>query len=153
MIVLVDTNVLIRTLRPADPSCAAAIGALSSLRNAGHLPAVVPQVLYELWAVATRPEANNGLGFSCAQTERDMDAILAAFELLDDDALTLGIWRHLVTSLEISGKVSHDARLVAAMLVHGVSHLLTLNERDFARFNKIAVLTPESVASLPPAKS
>jgi hypothetical protein len=39
----------------------------------------------------------------------------------------------------------HDARLVAAMHVHGVTHLLTLNVRDFARYPGITVVHPQTL--------
>jgi predicted nucleic acid-binding protein len=36
-------------------------------------------------------------------------------------------------------------RLVAAMHVHGATHLLTLNVRDFARYPDITVVHPQTV--------
>jgi len=35
--------------------------------------------------------------------------------------------------------------LVAAMHVHGVTHLLTLNVRDFARYPGITVVHPQTL--------
>ena len=46
---------------------------------------------------------------------------------------------------------AHDARLVAAMVRHSISHLLTFNEQDFARYNEIAVIVPSAAAAFPPA--
>ena len=40
----------------------------------------------------------------------------------------------------------HDARLVATMLVHGVTDLLTLNDRDFSRYVGIRAVHPRDVA-------
>ena len=40
---------------------------------------------------------------------------------------------------------SQDAHLVAAMHVHGVSHLLTLNDRDFTRYPGITIVHPRSI--------
>jgi len=42
---------------------------------------------------------------------------------------------------------AHDARVVAAMHVHGIGNLLTLNVKDFRRFSGIAILSPEEVLS------
>ena len=39
----------------------------------------------------------------------------------------------------------HDAQLVAAMHIHGVTHLLTLNVRDFARYPGITVVHPQTL--------
>ena len=57
-------------------------------------------------------------------------------------------WRNLVTSHGVSGKKSHDARLVAAMKVHGVSHLLTFNTDDFKRFPGIVTINPSVLEPL-----
>jgi predicted nucleic acid-binding protein len=53
-------------------------------------------------------------------------------------------WRRLVVAHGISGKKTHDARIVAAMLVHGLKHVLTFNVSDFARYPDIVVLDPLS---------
>jgi hypothetical protein len=39
----------------------------------------------------------------------------------------------------------HDARIVAAMNVHGVTHPLTLNGADFRRFRSITVQHPHDI--------
>jgi hypothetical protein len=44
------------------------------------------------------------------------------------------------------GKNAHDARLVAAMRVHGLTHLLTFNAQDFRRYPGINVVTPGDLA-------
>jgi hypothetical protein len=46
---------------------------------------IVPQNIYEYWVVATRPIANNGLGFSAKHTESTVDAFLETFSLLRDE--------------------------------------------------------------------
>ena len=53
---------------------------------------------------------------------------------------------------EVIGKMAHDARLVAAMKRHDITHLLTFNDRDFSRFTDIMVVNPASVTTLAPAK-
>jgi len=45
----------------------------------------------------------------------------------------------------VSGIQAHDARTVAAMRVHGIANLLTLNAKDFRRFSGIIVLAPNDV--------
>jgi hypothetical protein len=39
----------------------------------------------------------------------------------------------------------HDARLVASMRVFGVTHIRTLNDRDFARYPGITAVHPRAV--------
>jgi len=41
-----------------------------------------------------------------------------------------------------------DARLAAAMNVHDVRHILTLNPSDFSRFDGVTVLHPAKLPSL-----
>jgi len=45
-----------------------------------------------------------------------------------------------VVSFGVSGVQVHDARLVAAMTVHGVTHILTLNPTDFARYTTVGIV-------------
>jgi predicted nucleic acid-binding protein len=58
-------------------------------------------------------------------------------------------WRRLVVVHAVVGVKVHDARLVAAMHVHGVSHLLTLDEEDFNRYPGITVVHPRQFAKAP----
>jgi predicted nucleic acid-binding protein len=56
-------------------------------------------------------------------------------------------WRRLVVSFEVSGMQVHDARIVAAMIVHGVTHILTFNTADFVRYSTrgIVAVDPTTV--------
>ncbi len=58
-------------------------------------------------------------------------------------------WRRLVAVHSTSGKASHDARLVAAMNVHGIDHVLTFNTADFKRYPGITVLDLSEVPAKP----
>src|SRR3954471_6267808 len=60
-----------------------------------------------------------------------------------------GVWEQLVTGTPVVGKNGHDARLVAAMTVHGLTHLLTFNAQDFRQFPGITVTTSSPGASWP----
>ena len=110
---------------------------------------IVPQNLYEFWVVATRPTSVNGLGFTAAQADLDLARLTGPFTLLSEIPAIYSEWRQLVTTHNILGKNAHDAHLVAAMLVHGVSNLLTFNDQDFARFTSISVWTPAMILSPP----
>ena len=43
---------------------------------------------------------------------------------------------------EIAGKQVHDANIVATMLVHGITQVLTHNITDFARFSSLITVLP-----------
>ena len=53
--ILLDTNLLTRMTRSHDPQSRAARTAIQTLRRRGERLIVVPQNLYEFWAVATQP--------------------------------------------------------------------------------------------------
>lgn len=54
----------------------------------------------------------------------------------------------MVVEHEISGIQVYDARLVAAMLVHSVKHILTFNDKDFSRYKGIKAAHPREGAAL-----
>jgi predicted nucleic acid-binding protein len=62
--------------------------------------------------------------------------------MLPDDPAVHLVWRRLVVTHAISGVQVHDARIAAAMQVHGVKRILTLNTRDFTRFVDIEAVHP-----------
>jgi predicted nucleic acid-binding protein len=66
--------------------------------------------------------------------------------LLPDSEAIYHEWRRLVVTHSVSGVKVHDARLAAAMKVHGIEHLLTLNPDDFTRYTDITVVHPGTVA-------
>jgi predicted nucleic acid-binding protein len=138
MRILLDTNVLLRTLEPGHAHHQSSVAATDLLRKRGNKLVIVPQVLYESWAVATRPVELNGLGMSPAALRR-------LFRLLRDERAVFDTWEQLVLSLEIKGKQAHDARLAAAMQRHEISHLLTFNAPDFKRYSFIGLLNPDDV--------
>jgi predicted nucleic acid-binding protein len=51
----------------------------------------------------------------------------------------------LVTTYGVVGNRLYDARLVAAMTVHGVGRILTFNHADFSRY-PIEVVDPATVS-------
>ncbi|MBV9123660.1 MAG: type II toxin-antitoxin system VapC family toxin [Planctomycetes bacterium] len=149
MNVLLDTNILSRMAQQGHIQYQTAIDAAAALRLQGDVLCLVPQVLYEFWAVATRPAAVNGLGFPVPVVISEMARLKSIFPLLPDLPSVFSEWERLVTSHQVTGKNSHDARLVAAMGVHGITHLLTFNTQDFARYPGVTTLDPFLVAAPP----
>jgi predicted nucleic acid-binding protein len=145
MDVLVDTNVLLRRAEPGHAQYPIAKSATEALIRSGLRLCVVPQVYYEFWAVYTRPVAANGLGKSPVEAAKELVALKSIFALLPDSGPIFTQWESLVWQYGVQGKNTHDARLVAAMLVHGVAQLLTFNAADFARYGGITVLDPTAI--------
>ena len=151
MNILVDSNILLRLSHPASPQCQLALDSTAKLRSLGDTLCVVPQNLYEFWSAATRPIRVNGLGMSVAQVQQDVANIKNFFCFLDEPTAVFAAWEKLVALHAIVGKNAHDTHLVAAMVVHGITHLLTFNKQDFQRFTNITVLSPADViATAPP---
>ena len=147
MKILIDTNLLTRSLQPTHPHYPAATAAIRELNRRGEQLCIVPQVLYEFWTVSTRPPGENGLGLSVADAQIEQAKVLSLFLFLQDTPAIFPEWQRLIVVHEVKGKNAHDARLVAAMSVHGVGGILTFNTADFTRYPDIVLLSPDS---LPP---
>jgi predicted nucleic acid-binding protein len=142
--ILLDTNVLLRRVQPLHPSHALAVEGVARLLAAGEAVHFTLQNIAEFWNVATRPAEHNGLGFSAAVALAEVDNIEAALELLPTRRRSTPRGEVLVLRHGVIGAKVHDARLVAAMNVHGVRRLLTFNTGDFTRYG-IEVLQPAAV--------
>jgi predicted nucleic acid-binding protein len=144
MSVLVDTNVLLRRTQPNHASHAAAVESVAFLLSNGEPVHFTAQNIAEFWNVITRPLANNGLGFSVSAAAVEVGKIEQVLMLLPDVAAIYGEWKRLVVRHGVLGSKVHDARLVAAMNVHGVRRILTFNVDDFARY-QVEVLYPPAL--------
>jgi predicted nucleic acid-binding protein len=147
MRVLIDTNVLGRLSQPDHPQRLSAQRSVDRLRKDGHELRLVPQVLYEYWVIATRSGGQNGLGFNVVQTNSQLQGFKSIFPPLRDERGILEPWELLVVEHAVHGKNAHDARLVAAMQRHGLTHLLTFNAADFRRYPGIDLLDPQAIAA------
>ena len=151
MSTLVDTSVLTRSAQPGHPMYRPAVDAVDELRRQGDPLYLVPQILYEFWVVATRPTAQNGLGFTPAQAHAELTRLNSFFPIFHETPAILPQWEQLVTQHQVVGKRAHDVHLVAAMMVHGIARILTFNTGDFQRYPGIAALDPQQVLAPPPA--
>lgn len=123
------------------------MAAIQRISRSGAALYYASQNIVELWNVLTRPRQNNGYGLSTAETDREILLLENQFTVLPDNEQIYREWRKLVVAHSVSGRQVHDARLVATMIVHRVTHLLTLNVGDFARYPEITALPPESLVS------
>jgi predicted nucleic acid-binding protein len=142
---LADTNLLLRGAEGGHAMQAPALEALAGLVRSGETVYIAPQNLYEFWVVATRPVERNGLGMTAAEAEAELSRLEAHFPLLNDTPAVYQEWRRLVAAYGVVGVRAHDARLVASMLAHGITHLLTFNVPDFTRYSEITVVHPRDV--------
>jgi predicted nucleic acid-binding protein len=63
---------------------------------------------------------------------------------LADSLATHQEWRRLIVTHSVKGVEVHDARLVAAMNVYGITSLLTFDSKDFKRYPGIVVASPDA---------
>ena len=147
MTVLLDSNILLRLAQATHPMHIPAQRAVTSLQRSGQRLHIVSQNVYEFWVVATRPIAVNGLGLTAAETDAELTRLQSLFPLLPDMAGVLGEWHRLVVTHNVLGKNAHDARLVAAMMAHGITQLLTFNTGHFSRYPGITALDPATVVA------
>ena len=76
------------------------------------------------------------------EAERQISQLLVLFDLVSESEVVFDEWRKQVSLKRVSGRPSHDARIVAFMISNGIENLLTLNPKDFRRFPEIKVVDP-----------
>ena len=148
MAYLLDTNILLRTISPNDPMHIETIAAIDILNASREQVVIAPQNLIELWNVCTRPTEKNGLGFTPERTKAEVDRLKRLFIFIPDTPAIFPEWERLVTTYEVKGTKVHDTRLVAFMLVHRLSQILTFNVKDFRRFSpEITPVSPKEIVN------
>lgn len=143
-----DSNVLLRLLQRNDPHHSTIRQAVRTLLARGDELCCAPQNIVELWNVSTRPAtARGGFGLTTAEIDRRARLIERVFTILKETPAVYPEWRQLVVSHSVMGVQVHDARIVAVMNVHGITHILTLNSADFSRYTGIISVSPEEIVS------
>ena len=142
---LIDTNILLRLSKRDDPRHRVVQAAVDALAEKGSGFGCTPQNVSEFWNVCTRPAHRNGFGLSIDETDRRLQAIERTINVLPDNEHIYPEWRRLVVRHGVRGFQVHDARLAAAMHVHGISHILTMNQPDLVRYTDIKVVLPDGV--------
>lgn len=145
MTYLPDTSVIIRLYDTKNPLSEIVGKCFDNLRKSGKELVIVPQILVEFWVVATRPIDVNGLGMTTGAAEKELENLQDIFTLLPENERIFNEWKTLVSKYKVSGKVAHDARIVAAMSVHKIENILTLNANDFKRFAEITAVEPQEI--------
>ncbi|MBW4630388.1 MAG: PIN domain-containing protein [Iphinoe sp. HA4291-MV1] len=142
---LLDTNILLRMSDGNSPTHLLAGKATAKLLMQGHQVYITSQNIVEFWVVATRPVEVNGLGWSAEQTRTEVEQIVSQFPLLEETPQIFTHWLNYVITNNVMGKRVHDARFIAVMLAHGVTHLLTFNIDDFRNKQEIVIVHPQTV--------
>ncbi len=142
---VLDSNILLRMAQDSHPMHDEATQATTTLIRQGETLHIIPQNLYEFWSVATREINYNGLGLSISDAQNELARLRSLFSYLPDTPAVCSQWERLVVQYAVIGRDSHDTRIVAAMNVRGVTHLLTFNKDDFRRYTNIVAVSPGEV--------
>lgn len=145
-LVLIDSNVLIRWVHPEGVDFRSVIASVRSIEIQQDIPCFTSQNFGEFWNVLTRPENRNGYGLTPEEALVRAEKVESKFRLLSDSPEIYYEWRKILVDYRVSGVQVHDARLVAAMHVHGVKRILTFNTKDFARFDRIEAIHPADLS-------
>jgi len=146
MAYLADTNIITRRIIPKDPLHTIVVNALLTLDRRGEVVYVSSQNLIEFHALATRPKTANGLGLTPALASAEAKRIEAIYPVLPDTPAIYPFWRNLVDTYAVVGRQVYDARLVAVMQAHGITHCLTLDPGGFRRYaGLVTIVDPADV--------
>ena len=103
MTYLPDTNAVLRLVNKKDPLHQIVRQSIKTLERKGEILVVVPQVLVEFWAVATRPANVNGLGMTTDEAESELKNLQKLFKILPENAQIFDEWKMLVAKYKVSG--------------------------------------------------
>lgn len=144
---LLDTNIILRFSNPSDDQHELVTNAVAAILAKGDECYLAPQTLIETWVVATRPTDVNGLGWSTTYTRNVIEQLMQRFPIADEVPQLFATWLDIVSTNKISGKRTHDARIMALMKTSAFDHILTLNPSDFANIPNISVVHPRNIVN------
>ncbi|MDZ4860541.1 MAG: TA system VapC family ribonuclease toxin [Candidatus Hydrogenedentes bacterium] len=138
----VDTNILVYAHREDSPYHDAAFDTVQELAEDGMNWTIPWPCIHEFLAIVTHPQIFSPptpLAGAIEQVEAWMQSpsIVLASE-------TSGYWKHLremVSAGRVQGPRTHDARIAAICLLHGVKEFWSA-DRDFTRFPKLRTRNP-----------
>jgi len=147
---LLDSGILLRLTDQRDAKHDEVQSSVRNLIGRGEDLLITTQNVAEFCSVATRPQVNNGLGLAPNEAlqllQQEIEPICSIIAELDS---TYGELKHLIAKYAVVGKQVHDARLVALMISWQIENILTLNDRDFRRYQPegITIVTPASLVT------
>ena len=150
MAYLLDSGVLLRLIDSKDSEHSLVEDAVDGLILRQDTLLMATQNVAELWNVATRPVANNGLGLPPLEVQSLYEEMIAPVCGVVGESEESHInFLRLLAQYSVVGKQVHDARLVAVMLAWQLENILTLNDRDFRRYEAegIKIATPAQLVA------
>ena len=137
--IFIDTNILIYSYFDFSKWNKVAIKKLRHFETKDIAFWISRQIIREYLVTATRINKKHK-----KEPLHNIDPIrfFSQFKIADENQLVTDQLISLVSEYKISGKLIHDANIVATMLVNNIPLILTHNIGDFARFKKIITVVP-----------
>jgi len=148
-IVFLDTNVLLVATDESRAHPHEANALFAAAGPGGYHLALSGQLLREYLVVATRTIQDNGLGLSVDQALGNVAAFVRRTVFYAENEAVAARLRSLCAERVLSGKRIHEANVVATLLAHGLSSLVTENTADFDGFPEIKTIGLEALAPAP----
>ena len=135
----IDTNVLVYARFREAPHHAAARFHLDTAINGPQRASISWQVIREYLAVVTRIQVWL-TPLSMTDALRDARFFSSFFRVLESGPEAMSKLELLAGNISFAGRQVHDANIVATMIAHAETRLLTFNLRDFHRYGEHIVL-------------
>lgn len=132
----VDTNVLVYSSQKQSAFHARVTAALDQARQQRQELWISRQILREYLAIVTRPQRDVP-PLAVADALTDADRFEGDYNVAEDGPEVFSELCRLLARIPVGGKQVHDANIVATMLAHGETRLLTFNAADFRRFGSL----------------
>lgn len=131
--VFVDSNLLVFAKQALSPFNSQATAKLQDLAAAGHALWISRQVLREYLVAMSHP-ATLTKPVSMADLIADVQDFERQFQIAEDGPGVTSQLLNLLSIVPCLSKKIHDANIVATMVSHGISNLVTHNVADFNRY-------------------
>ncbi len=129
----IDTNVLVYARFLEAPHHRAARQLLDRAIQDAEPLRISRQVIREYLSVVTRPQTWP-IAITLESALGDAYRLANSFEILEDGPIVTDRLITLCREVPVGGRQIHDANVVATMLAHGETRLLTFNNSDFRRY-------------------
>ncbi len=136
-----DTNVLVYASLAHSPLSQKAQQAIQSYSQAGADIWISRQIIREFLATLTRPQVFAQQA-SATSLRTEVELFTRQYHVAEDSADVTERLLQIIGFVAVGGKQIHDANIVATMQVYGITHLLTHNVSDFARFFHLITVIP-----------
>jgi toxin-antitoxin system PIN domain toxin len=141
-VIAIDTNILVYAHR-ADSTFHARAGArVREVAEGNASWAIAWPCVHEFFAIVTHPRIYappSPIGKALDQLDAWMES--PTLSLLSESELYWPVLRRTLDASQVQGARTHDARIAALCVAHGVSELWSA-DRDFSRFGELRVVNP-----------